>query len=59
MLLGAVVMVTIVRVDIAVVVTQTASGEEVLVALRSQRHPALFQEKFQRLVEACGPGRAA
>lgn len=53
---GAVVMVTVVRVDTAVVTTPTDAGEEVLVALRAQRHPALFADKFERLVAACARG---
>lgn len=48
--LGAVLMFAVVKVDTAVVVRPGTSGERVLVALKANRFPALFAERFERLV---------
>lgn len=57
--LGALLMFAVVKVDTAVVVTPTESGERVLVALRAQRFAPLFAERFEALVrEQLGPGGA-
>jgi hypothetical protein len=53
--IGGVLMFAVVRVDTAVIVTPTPSGERVLVALRADRFTALFAEKFERLVRAEEP----
>ena len=56
--LGFALIVTVVRVDTAVLVTPSAGGERVMVALRAQRFAPLYAERFERLVrEQGGPAR--
>lgn len=50
-MLGALVMFAVIKVDTAVVVEATETGERVLLALRAQRFAPLFAERFERLVE--------
>jgi hypothetical protein len=55
-IVGAVVLVVLIPFDVAVVVSPDPSGERVRVALRPHRLPAVFEERFQRLVrEEGGP----
>jgi hypothetical protein len=56
--LGFALSVAVVRVDTAVLVTPSAGGERVVVALRPQRFAPLYAERFERLVrEQGGPVR--
>lgn len=55
--LGAALMFTVVKVDTAVVVTPTPSGERVLVALRAHRFAPLYAERFERLVREAEAGK--
>jgi cytochrome c biogenesis protein len=53
-LAGATIMFTVVKVDTCVVITPTAGGERVFVALRAHRFVPLFHERFARLVREQG-----
>jgi hypothetical protein len=56
MILGALLIFTVTRVDTAVVPISTPEGERLLVALRAHRHAPAYAERFERLVaEVSGP----
>jgi cytochrome c biogenesis protein ResB len=55
-LVGALLLVAVNKVDTAVVVTPTPGGERVMVALRAQRFAPAYAERFQALVRAEGGG---
>ena len=55
-MVGAVLMFAIVKVDACILVTRMGERERIFVALKPQRFAPLFQERFDQLVRECAAG---